>query len=229
MRLVALLLLICSTVSAQLNIKGTEYVIISDMGIENITVPRTNEERFSELDWDQINEGDLTSIVKAFVRDAVSYGANLDLSDLRHQIQIASSRNWNHLDEHPPNQPAATSYGSVRPGFNIRINDYWWNHHTTTGIRKVKLVYHELGHALLHLGHLCDFVWQYHTNEYGYQQGHQILGIMSTQACDPFNRNDVIAEYNLIEIEDLIRHFFEVQVKLPGATSKGVAPEVIHN
>lgn len=227
MRIIVLLLLICSTVSAQLDIKGTEYTIISDMGIANITVPRTNEERFSELDWEEINAGDLTSIVKAFVRDVVANGGSLDLSNTRHNIRISEPSHWNYVDPSPRNQPVATSYGSVREGFNVHINRYYWNR--SDGIQKVKIVYHELGHGLMHLGHLCDFVWQYHTNQYGYQQGHPVPAIMGTGTCGRGNEYEVSDRYNLLEIEDLLRHFFEVQVQLPGASITGKGPNIIHN
>ena len=216
MRLVLILLLFCSTVSAQLNLGGTEYNLIDDLGVESITIPRTNQERFGELNWTEINSGNLSSIVKAFIRDAVTHGAELDLDDSRYIVELVSPSHWDYRGTSVPNRerPLGTSYDSTNDGVEIRINSWWWNQ--LDGIEKVFLVYHELGHAALHQDHVCEFVYgpSYIDPNTGYTRRTGSSVIMA--ACS--SADQVENENYVASIEGLIDHLFEVQIHLPGAS-----------
>ena len=233
MRLALLLLLFCSTVSAQLNIRGTEYTIISDMGIENITVPRTNEERFPELDWTAIESGDFTSIVKAFVRDAVTHDVVLDLDDSRHVMRFLPSTNF---DE----GIGASSFSSLIPGYNIWINQDHWNsiidqhRGESAGVRKIKLIYHELGHGLLHYDHVCEGRERlFYLPNSEFPQGVHIPAIMATGSCPTVANRLSRADdrYDQFHIEDLLDHFYEVvnPINQSSIHGKGSLSDVIHN
>ena len=211
----------CNAIHAQLNISGTEYVLVGDLAAQYNT-PRTDES-FSDVNWAEVNAGDLTSIVRAFVRDATTHGAEMDLSDSRHFIGVVSSTNWNFRSTDPKRQPAATSVGSRDPGFSVDINEYWWNR--STNREKIELVYHELGHGLLHFDHVCDYAWRFDTNRvYTY------FAIMKTGTCGSTidDYNDVSSRYGEFFIEDLLDHFFYESPQLPPLYSRK-GPDVIHN
>ena len=204
---------------AQLNISGTEYMLLDDMGITNLRVPRTNEELFPEIDLD-----DLDTYVKAFVRDAVTHRAEIDLSDTRHIAEIRPPSNWNHVNTDPTLQPTASSYNSSDGGYEIRINRYWWDWIDFTfpednGSIKIMLLYHELGHGLLHAGHVCE-------------QHNFYRAIMATSTCQVNKGGPGFTEtrYRLNTIEGSLDHLFERILPLnQSQVAKRRGPSVIHD
>ena len=216
MKIVLILLFFCSTVSAQLNIRGTEYTIISNMGVESITTPRADgPDRFSDLNWEEINAGDLSSIVKAFIRDAVTHDAIIDLDDSRYMVDIVPPSNWDYRGSNVPNRlrPLGTSYDSTSAGIEIRINSWWWNN--LEGIDKVLLMYHELGHASLHQDHLCEFIWtpSFVDSNTGLTRRIGVSAIMA--ACESSDQEE---NPNYVgNLVGLLDHFFEAGVYLPNS------------
>ena len=215
-----LLFLFCVNLNAQLNIADTEYVLLDDMGITNLRTPRTNAERFSELNWSEINSGNLDSFVKAFVRDAVTHEATLDLSDSRRVLEFRPPSFW-----HDP-QIGGSSYGSRAPGYEILINRDVWDrvfpqlYGSRSGIEQVKLIYHELGHALLHAGHVCDI----------YVGTTQYNSVMYTGTCGSNVRFQEDHGYDLRSIEIWIDHFFKFSRLITLSNSQAAkGPDVIHN
>ena len=213
--------MVCFNLNAQLNISGTEYVLLGDLSTQ-YNSHRSDAERFPELNWNEINAGNFTSLVKAFVRDAVTHDAEIDLSD-RHILRIVPSSNWDYINTNPMLQPAASSYNSSDGGYEIRINRYWWDWISFTypedsGIIKIKLLYHELGHGLLHAGHLCE--------QYGLHRA-----IMSTTTCQVNRGGPGFTEtkYRLDTIEGWIDHLFERILTLSQSqVAKSRGPSVIH-
>ena len=221
-----LLFLVCFNLNAQLNIRGTEYTLLDDMGIPNITVARNEATRFPELNWTEINNGNLDSFVKAFVRDAVVNRAELDLSDNRRILEFRPPTFWSDP------RIGGSSYGSIAPGYDILINRDVWDrvfpmlYPDRVGIAQVQLIYHELGHALLHAGHVCD-VWVGSTSHYA---------VMATGTCagengGPGYRFQEDHGYNLSRIEGWIQHLFDFEdvyeLSRSQATRKG--PDVIND
>ena len=208
-----LLLFVCFNLNAQLNIAGAEYVLLDDMGITDLRTPRTETERFPNLNWDAINKEDLTTIVEAFVRDAVTHGARLDLAD-RHILRIRPSSYWSDP------RIGGTSYNSTSPGYDININRAQWNS-IPTGIGKIQLIYHELGHGLLHAGHVCERTTVGNRNYYA---------VMSTATCLTGNGGPglSVSSYNLALITEWIDHLFDTLIILPNSQAAR-GPSVIHN
>ena len=214
-----LLFLVCFNLNAQLNISGTKYVLLDDMGIPNINTPRTEAERFPELNWTEINNGNLDSFVRSFVRDAVVRGAELDLSDRRRVLEFRPPTFW----DDP--RIGGSSYGSRAPGYDILINRDVWDrifpsvYGNRAGIRQVKLIYHELGHALLHAGHVCDI----------YVSSTQYDAVMYTGTCGGSVRFQEDHGYNFSLIEDWIRHLFDFESVYTLSNSQArKGPDVIH-
>ena len=236
------------SLNAQLSIRGTEYTLVGEMETY-YTTPRTDAERFPDINWEEVNVGNFTSMVKSFVRDAISHGANLDLSTVENSIiELSHPSRWNYISTNPRNQPAGSAFYPGAPGFRIYLNEYHWsqindNQWHSAGIRKIQLVYHELGHALLHSGHVCD--------RYG-----GWAAVMATGTCRPdyilYERDDQggfvldskgnriveyrgpgytqIRSYNLQSIEGWIDHLFETIVPFSMSQArKGSGPTVIHD
>ena len=205
-----LLFLFCVNLNAQLIIADTEYVLLSDMGVDRINTPRANgSNRFDDLVWNEIDKGDLTSIVKAFVRDAVTHGGDLDLSD-RHILELRPATFWNDP------RIGGSSYGSTNPGYHILLNQDIWN--DLNGINKVLLVYHELGHGLLHAGHIC------------HSYGGIANAIMSTATCLVNRGGPGLSPtpYRLDTIEGLIDHLYDTLIILPDSQARK-GPDIIND
>ena len=205
-----LLFLFCVNLNAQLIIADTEYVLLSDMGVDRINTPRVNgSNRFDDLVWSDINKGDLTSIVKAFVRDAVTHGGDLDLSD-RHVFELRPATFWSDP------RIGGSSYNSTDPGYYILINENIWN--SLNGINKVLLSYHELGHGLLHAGHIC------------HSYGGIANAIMSTATCLVARGGPGLSptSYRLDTIEGLIDHLFATLIILPNSEARR-GPDIIND
>ena len=207
-----LLFLFCINLNAQLSIAGTEYVLLGDLETQYNT-HRTESERFPDVIWDQGDQENLNSMVRAFVRDATTHGADLDLSNTRHNLRLRPPTYW----DDP--RIGGTSYYSTRPGYDINININVWN--DLNGIQKIQLVYHELGHGLLHAGHICDRTTIGNRSHYA---------VMSTATCLVENGGPglSVSEYNLSLITEWIDHLFNPKniIPIPGQAAKG--PGIIH-
>ena len=205
-----------------MTIRGVSYQFVGD-SFEKYRTPRTNSDGFYELDWAEINSGNLESFVKAFVHDAITHGANLDLSDsARNRLVFADL----------PEGIGGTSSGSQQPGYRIIIGRHVWNvdlprfySNNRLIIERTKLIYHELGHALLHAGHICDVQVGIGAPSY--------YAVMATGTCAGENGGPGYSfqethGYNLSTIEGLIDHLFETLILLPNSqAAKG--PRIIYN
>lgn len=136
-------------------VRGVEYQFIDD----------SNAKYRTAGDYSSIVFDDLNTYLDVFVRDAILNEQDLNLAsndNTIHRIVYGSRINV------PTNSIVFvpnTFYNNQRiagsswlqngvPGFVITINEFYWNN--ASDREKFKLVYHELGHALLQFGHICN-------------------------------------------------------------------------
>ena len=136
-------------------VRGVEYQFVGD----------SNAKYRVSGDYSSVDPTNLNTYLDVFVRDAIINGKDLNLahnSRERHRIVYGSALNLsiNSIVFVPnsfySNQRIAGSswLRAGVPGFLITINEQYWN--SASDRDKFKLVYHELGHALLQLGHICN-------------------------------------------------------------------------
>ena len=210
-------------------LQGLDFQVVS--GNEYFFTPRTNE------DYSDIVEEDLDSYVRAFVRDAVLAGEDLNLwLDSRIAPQVAAQ--WitsgaGRCAQNQPggfysirtntisittntywcltgNTPIATAWAGDRPGYAITINANRWHHRRSDD--KKRIMYHELGHELLYAPHLCETVDVRHSVP-GYSYIQPTLGIMGTgsrQECPTYTS---VTGYDFRLWSEQLRHMFENLVR----------------
>ena len=212
-------------------LQGLDFQVVS--GNEYFFTPRTND------DYNDINENDLNSYLRAFVRDAVLAGEDLNLwLDPRIAPQAVSQ--WEtgavfRCGENQPDRyyvirtntieittntywclnpaPVATAWASDRPGYAITINANSWHHRRADDKRRI--MYHELGHDLLYAPHLCETVDVRHSVP-GYSYIQPTLGIMGTGArsgpnsCPTYTS---VTGYDFRLWSERLRHMFENLVR----------------
>ena len=152
--------------ASQITIQGEDYQFVGDYMMD-YRMPRPTtyqaniQTRYSDIqNWDDPNE-----ILHAFIRDGILRGANFDFGDSTSFMSIVGDDHWNCVDCRYPgrsseNLPGGSSYNSHLPGYRIALRQSYWD--TFTEERgsyyygRLNLVYHELGHALIHLDHSCN-------------------------------------------------------------------------
>ena len=204
-----------------MTIQGDEYTFVGNSFSEWRT-PRTGAT--TEDQYPEIVSTDLDTYLMAFVKDAILEGKDLDLAH-RGQISDNLLRTpWflelpNYMDLLRPryddtnylvfaNRPAGvagSSFNSVDVGYRIEIDPTLWNS-LNPGIilvnfghtlfeRRLRLMFHELGHALLHYDHRCVArrQWISIRPSSGSRQLGYYVAIMGTAECgylSDFERTD---------------------------------------
>lgn len=242
-----ILLLLVVSLQAQVttfSIRDVEYQIVD--GMEYYTTPRPNLNPYSDIDIDNLD-----TYVHAFVKDAILSGKSLDLSvsgrslltqyatkvgtqTIRgYEVTIADN-SVNFVDGdgfYLGLNIGGSSWNSVQPGFRITINRDLYYTHTSyqTDTNKRELMYHELGHALLHRAHVCSYsAIRIDTGTY------EVPSIMSTGSCGRYfsdwNPGEVTG-YDMSVWKQAIQYMYDTVVLLPRASisSKSKTPNVIHN
>lgn len=144
---------------------GVEYLMKGEM-LNRYKDARSGDSfnrAYSDTDLNNVGE-----IADAFIRDAMINGAWIDGID--GVIEVVSRSWWDCSGTGPSeadiytsgcrfspgdNVPAGTAYGRYSEGYNIRLRNTAYSYLDT--MNRFELVYHELGHALLHLKHSCSF------------------------------------------------------------------------
>ena len=206
MRTFILFIVMCFGVNAQadkMNIQGTDYHFVGD----------SFSEYRSPGDYSTIDEEDLHSYLKLFIRDAIVAGQELGLdpsgntsifpvSHARQSRYRIYNVPRNDITFAPDDFYGVTSGiqgGSYRDGARdwvVVISRYEWNR--ASSIEKRRVVYHELGHALLHKNHSCKRTERWEVSERQVRQisatqtatvvipvGRYDLAVMGTGACGP--------------------------------------------
>ena len=248
---IILFLLISAFSFAQMNtitIQGDDYQFVGNHMMEY----RTSTTEYS------IDESDPSSYIDDFIRDAILNEQDLDLVPTNNRYAnivygYALTLRLNTVTLVPSRwYLGKTIQGSSwvpNGGYIITINQDRWN--IIDSDEKFRLMYHELGHALLMKDHICDVTEAWTTPDGGrsHQLHEDILGVMATGACDtryggpgynligrycaPTKQNcQSFGEYDFIQWDDLLTHFYATHnpLRAPGGTitSKG-GPDVIHD
>ena len=235
-------------VTNHITIRGERYEFVDDMNLDYRTQPQ-RPVRYARLD-----HNDLNTYLTVFIRDAIFNEENLNLSVNYPNTLITLGRtgrsypiNTLTLVDHDSfygrdNRVRASSWGSLFPGFLVTISDLYWNGSSSRD--KLRVFYHELGHALLWKDHVCDVTQAWTTPDGG--RSHQLRGrngilpgIMSTGECEPqyggsgYRRIGLwcaptkqncesFGEYDFLQWDDLLRHFYDVHRQL--TTNRGSVP-----
>ena len=207
--------------ASQITIQGITYDFVGDSFMEYRTTRPTTyqaniQTRYSDIqDWD-----DPLQFVHAFIRDGVDRGANFDLGDSSSFMDLVGDEHWNCSNCRYPgrasrNLPGGSSYSSTRSGYRIALRQTLWDTFTEEAglyyYGRLKLTYHELGHALLHLQHSC--------NKFAIMQG------------PPSNCSDGRGHYSEGTWENSLNIMFGatnyIRGSSRGSTSKGSRTDVI--
>ena len=221
---IILFLLISAFSFAQVStmtIQGDTYTFV-DGSFSELRAPRTGttvQEQYPE-----IVSTDLNTYLMAFVKDAILGGKDLDLAHHGQTSDNLLRTPWflelpNYRDLLRPryddtnylvfaNRPAGvagSSFNSVDVGYRIEIDPTLWNS-LNPGIvlvnfghtlfeRRLRLMFHELGHALLHYDHRCVArrQWISIRPSSGSRQLGYYVAIMGTAECgylSDFERTD---------------------------------------
>ena len=196
----------CFGVNAQadkMNIQGTDYHFVGD----------SFSEYRSPGDYSTIDEEDLHSYLKLFVRDAIVDGQELGLdpsgntsifpvayvTQTRYEIYNVGRNNITFAPDDFYGTTSGIQGASYRDGARdwvVVINRYEWNR--ASSIDKRRIVYHELGHALLHKNHSCKRTYSRKITSYGIRGGITVpltfsvsedWAMMGTGACRDESRN----------------------------------------
>ena len=182
---IILFLLISAFSFAQMNtitIQGDDYQFVGNHMMEY----RTSTTEYS------IDESDPSSYIDDFIRDAILNEQDLDLVPTNNRYAnivygYALTLRLNTVTLVPSRwYLGKTIQGSSwvpNGGYIITINQDRWN--IIDSDEKFRLMYHELGHALLNFGHVCQYTVYWDRNEYGHGQSFTDGGIMSTGECHP--------------------------------------------
>ena len=236
------------TVTNHITIRGERYEFIDDMNLDYRTQP-LRPVRYARLD-----HNNLDTYLTTFIRDAIYNGEDLNLGrsiDVNYNGVILPVNSMTFVDSeafYGGRRIGGSSWRSWYPGFIITINQQYWR---GVGNRdKLKLFYHELGHALLMKDHICDVTQAWTTRDGGrsHQNYGDILGIMATGACDTRNGGSgynqiglwcapttsictTSGEYDFTQWNDLLRHFYSTHnpLRAPGGSVGKSGPDVIHD
>ena len=236
-------------VTNHITIRGERYEFVGDMDLDLRTQPERS------VRYNNLRHDDLNTYLTSFIRDAIYNEQDLNLGSSISLIVNGVSLPINTMtfvDQdsfYGGRRIGGSSWRSWYPGFIITINRLIWDWVNSRG--KLKLMYHELGHALLMKDHICDVTEAWTTPDGGrsHQLHEDILGVMATGACDPryggpgYNligrycaptkqNCQSFGEYDFIQWDDLLTHFYTTHnpLRAPGGTitSKG-GPDVIHD
>ena len=177
-------------VTNHITIGGERYEFVGDMNMDLRTQPPRNGR------YDNLRHTDLNTYLTSFIRDAIFNGEDLNLAVSNpnaHYTLGATGHaypvNTVTLVDHDSfygrgERVGGSSWGSWWPGFIVTISDTYWNWVDSRG--KLKLFYHEFGHALLRKDHICDTTEAWVTPDGGrsHQLHENILNIMGTGTCD---------------------------------------------
>lgn len=185
--IIYLLLILTSNFSfsqvESMTIRGVEYMFVGDSFMEY------RDGRIIHPYY----TNNLMLYVQPFVENAILAGENLDLgetittggymldgleSPLLHNTIVFGD---GYYGETVSNNIGGTSFFTLYPGFSITINRYWWDRYDE--ISRRKLIYHELGHGLLHRGHDCDATLSRNAQRVRFYE----RSIMATGACGYYN------------------------------------------
>ena len=237
------------TITNHITIRGERYEFIDDMNLDYRTQP-LRPVRYAGLD-----HNDLNTYLTTFIRDAIYNEQDLNLG-------VSSNVNTNgvllhintmtfvgHQSFYGGRNIGGSSWRSWYPGFIITINENIWRRYSNSR-QKLKLMYHELGHALLMKDHICDVTQAWTTQDGGrsHQNNGDILGIMATGACDTrsggpgYNQIGLwcapttsicttSGEYDFTQWDDLLRHLYTTHnpLRAPGGSVGKGGPDVIHD
>ena len=108
----------------------------------------TNIATAQEFDFNCLTPHDLDYYVEQFMADAQRYGH--DFSDQRGIVEFVDLSRFN---------ANGASLGSCRDGYHVQIDPARWESgYNDFGERwRKRLIYHELGHALLERDHVCAY------------------------------------------------------------------------
>ena len=213
-----ILLLFCLSANAQVStmrLYGESFTFVGDS--------------FSEFrspgDYSSIDENDLNSYLRLFVRDAIVTGLDLglDITNNRDQVSLyrrqtgvrinVLNNSVNLVDEEfygsytvtsttGPDRTYRVGGSSWRDGwreFIITVNRHVWN--TIDSSKKRQLMYHEFGHALLHRAHDCVKTNKWYYNNSTDWGRVEYRAIMYTGAC---SRSTTITEICHPYIEEYV-------------------------
>ena len=242
--------LYAQTVTNHITIRGERYEFIDDMNLDYRTQP------LRPVRYARLNHSDLDTYLTTFIRDAIYNEQDLNLGVSESIVENGVSLPINtmtfvdHQSFYGGRNIGGSSWRSWYPGFIITINEnIWWGYSNSR--QKLKLMYHELSHALLMKDHICDVTQAWTTQDGGnsHQNNGDILGIMATGACDTryggsgYNQIGLwcapttsicttSGEYDFTQWDDLLRHLYATHnpLRVPGGSISGKGgPDVIHD
>lgn len=148
---------------------GVEYVMSGDL-LAKYSVPRTGDTwaaMYPDItDWSNVQQ-----FANAFVRDALIYEAKMDgISGIIRKVSegwwtcaspVSVSTTFGEEYRCRSSAPSGgTTYQRYSPGYNIAINENWHDRTSQYNTReraKIQNIYHEMGHALMHKTHTCEY------------------------------------------------------------------------
>ena len=195
----------------KMTIRGVAYEFVGD-SFSDFRTPHYRD----------IDPTNPSSYLNSFVRYAIHFGANLDLTNdnyglsldfsttttpgatisvRRNQITFVSSATYAPYSMTLPDgrvaSPAASSWGSLHGGYSITVNRDVWN--VIDDEDKASLMFHEFGHALLHADHVCE--------RQIFDEGRWVVNaVMSTGTCATWNSPRTI--YDFSTEQGYLSHFF---------------------